>query len=554
MTRKPTYEELEQRLMKLEREQATQRQAEQMLREKLQFSERIFQSLLCGIYIHNVQKRRNDFVNPEYTTLTGWTLDEINNVITRHFKTLFHPEDLPRVREHYRHLMRAEDQDILGFEHRFRTKDGRWIWCFSRDNVFERNEQGEVVRFIGSFFDITERKHTEQALLQRDAILDAMNFGAEELIRSRNLNKNTVDHVLSRLGEATGVSRVYVYENQNGDTGFPLTVQRYGWTATGFAPRTGALPFKHGADQASGLGQWEEALRRGELVEAHVGKSSSENSDMLLGQGAQSVILVPLFVDRKWWGYMGFDACEAVRKWLNVEIEALTIAASMLGLAIERKQGEDRITASLKEKEVLLREIHHRVKNNLQVTSSLLNLQSRRVNDPSMLEVFKESENRIKAMALAHDKLYQSDSLASIKFRDYVEDIVRNQFISYGMNMDDVAIHMEIDDILIGIDIAAPCGMIISELVANSLKYAFPSGKKGSITLTFRILNDDQYEFMVKDDGIGLPDDLDVHSAASFGLYIVRMLAEGQLGGKIDTLCTKGTEYRIRFKTPTFSI
>lgn len=220
----------------------------------------------------------------------------------------------------------------------------------------------------------------------------------------------------------------------------------------------------------------------------------------------------------------------------------------------DRKKAEEQVKTSLKEKEVLLHEIHHRVKNNMQVTSSLLNLQSKRLKDKKIVEIFKESESRLKTMALVHDKLYQSENLADIKFKDYIDDLTKNQFVSYGVNTDNISINLEIEDIFLEIDLATSCGLIINELVLNSIKHAFPQGKEGEIKIVLRAVNEGEFELIVSDDGIGMPEDLDFESTNSFGLYIVKLITEGQLEGKIELIKKQGTEYHIQFKRSTYSM
>ena len=220
----------------------------------------------------------------------------------------------------------------------------------------------------------------------------------------------------------------------------------------------------------------------------------------------------------------------------------------------ERKQAEDHIKASLKEKEVLLSEIHHRVKNNMQVTSSLLNLQSKRIRDKKTVEIFKESEGRLKTMALVHDKLYRSENIANINFKEYIDDLLKNQLASYGVNTNNISVNIEIEDIFLEIDLATPCGLIINELVSNSLKYAFPHGKKGEIKIVLRAVNETEFELIVGDNGIGIHEDIDFENTDTFGLYLVNLLTKGQLEGKMELLREQGTEYCIRFKRPTYSM
>lgn len=216
--------------------------------------------------------------------------------------------------------------------------------------------------------------------------------------------------------------------------------------------------------------------------------------------------------------------------------------------AIERKRSEDQIKAALKEKEVLLKEIHHRVKNNLQVISSLLKLQSRSINDERTLEMFKESENRVRSMALIHEKLYRSRDLANIDFRGYTQDLVADLFQSYGAKAGKISLKKDIEDISLGVETAIPCGLIINELISNALRHAFPEGREGEIDITFRSSDEDKIELIISDNGIGIPTNFDIRNTKSLGLHLVNILAEDQLKGEIELDRTEGTKFLIKFR------
>jgi PAS domain S-box-containing protein len=211
----------------------------------------------------------------------------------------------------------------------------------------------------------------------------------------------------------------------------------------------------------------------------------------------------------------------------------------------DRKRAEEHIKQSLEEKKVLLREIHHRVKNNLQVISSLLNLQSAYIDDCQYREMFKESQNRVKSMSLIHEKLYQSENLANIDFEEYVRALTNGLIRSYGINTDKVSLEVEVDNVSLGIDTAIPCGLIINELVSNSLKHAFPGGK-GEILVSLHS-NNGITELTVKDNGVGIPEDIHIKNTTSLGLRLVCILAQDQLSGNITLMRTNGTEFRITF-------
>jgi PAS domain S-box-containing protein len=214
----------------------------------------------------------------------------------------------------------------------------------------------------------------------------------------------------------------------------------------------------------------------------------------------------------------------------------------------ERKQAEEQIRQSLKEKEILLREIHHRVKNNLQIVSSLLAHQAEYIQDKNVIDMFTESQNRILSMSLVHEKLYQSKDLAKIDFNEYINDMVAELIQSYEFNAGKITLNMNIENIPLDIGFAIPCGLIINELVTNSLKYAFPAGTQGEIRITLRSTDENMLELMVSDNGIGIPEDLDFRKTESLGLHLITTLAENQLHGEISLDRSKGTEFQIKFR------
>jgi two-component sensor histidine kinase len=215
----------------------------------------------------------------------------------------------------------------------------------------------------------------------------------------------------------------------------------------------------------------------------------------------------------------------------------------------DRKKAEAQIQKDLKEKEVLLKEIHHRVKNNLQIISSLLGLQARYIQDEKFLNIFKECQNRVRSMALVHEKLYQARDLAIIDFQEYVDFLIRGLYRSYGVSPEHIPYKIHVEDITIAIDLAVPCGLIINELVSNALKYAFPESfqEKGKIDIKLHQIDEKEVELVVRDNGIGLPKNIDLKKTKTLGLQLVSLLAESQLAGTAACDRKKGTRFQIRF-------
>lgn len=211
---------------------------------------------------------------------------------------------------------------------------------------------------------------------------------------------------------------------------------------------------------------------------------------------------------------------------------------------IKRRQAETQIKASLQEKEVMLKEIHHRVKNNLQIICSLLNLQSANIEDEQILSLFKESQNRVRLMALVHEKLYQSEGLERINLREYIQSLATYWQCSYEVAPNTVNINTDIEDIFLGIDTAVSCGLIVNEMVSNSLKYAFPNREKGTISIRARLTDRDFFSVEYKDNGIGLPPDFDIDGATTLGLQLISSLTE-QLDGELEVRSQNGTGFSL---------
>jgi two-component sensor histidine kinase len=215
----------------------------------------------------------------------------------------------------------------------------------------------------------------------------------------------------------------------------------------------------------------------------------------------------------------------------------------------ERKNMEEQLRQALKEKETLLREIHHRVKNNMQIISTLLKLQMRNAGDEKTRAMFRDSQNRILSMAMIHEKLYQSEGLHRIDLKDYIIDLAREVFTSFGDLSAGINLTTEINEIALGLDTAIPCGLIIIELLSNALKYAFPPDHgEGEIFIGLRSEDQGWFGLTVSDNGVGLPADLIIDRLKSLGLRLVSDLARYQLDGDMRISREQGTRVYVRFK------
>jgi PAS domain S-box-containing protein len=256
-------------------------------------------------------------------------------------------------------------------------------------------------------------------------------------------------------------------------------------------------------------------------------------------------------------GKVSFESFQVTKNGSTIPVEinshifklnGMDVAVSVARDITERKKNEKLIKKSLKEKELLLMEIHHRVKNNLMVISSLLNMQSRQIKDKEVLSLLKDSQSRARSMALIHEKLYSSD-LKRINFGEYIQDFTEELFKTYSINPH-VTLKMDVEDLMLDINTSIPLGLIVNELVSNSLKYAFASADKGNVTVKFHEKND-VYTLTVKDDGVGIPDDIDCLNTESLGMKLVTSLTE-QLDGELKIDTKRGTCFSISFREAEF--
>lgn len=302
--------------------------------------------------------------------------------------------------------------------------------------------------------------------------------------------------------------------------------------------------FNQGAEKIFGytreeiLGHNLEELLPPRFVEAHRGHvrdfSDSPMTSRTMGERRE------IFGRRK--GGIDFPAEASISK---AKVEDGWIFTVILRDITARKIADEAVRASLREKEVLLKEIHHRVKNNLQVVTSLLGLQSRTIEDGPARRMFQESQNRVHSMALIHESLYQSGNLSEINLPAYIDQLTSHLMRSYGVDASRVRICASVDDLRLTMDTAIPCGLIINELVSNSLKYAFPDGRCGTIGIQMRE-EGEHIRVEVSDDGVGLPEGVDFASTRSLGLRLVRTLA-GQLDAALERGNGPGTRTTLRF-------
>ena len=443
----------------------------------------IAQVSIDGTFLH---------VNEQLCHIMGYSKEEL---MSRTFMDITHEENLEISLEYRRLLLEGKIENFT-MEKKYRHKNGSIIFANLTSSLV-RNSEGEPNYFVSVFQDITERRLTELKVELQAAKLNAIIESSSHLIwtvdsriKLTSFNKNYAD----LLGKLYKVK-----------------------------------PF---------VGM---SLVEGEMVSTDDYNNFWRSKYELAFQGTPQHFETSI-IDK--------DGKESWREiYLNPIAGPDNKIKEVSGIGhdiTEKKQSEEKIKQSLKEKEVLLKEVHHRVKNNLQVISSILNLQSSYIKDVNTLNLLKESQNRIKSMAFIHESLYQTKDFTSINFSEYVVNLSKNLVHSYSSYDNDIELRLDIEDVFLNLDLAIPCGLIINELVSNSLKYAFPSGGSGEIVVKLNV-EDDNLKLVISDSGIGLPKDIDYRNTESLGLQLVVTLVD-QVNGSIKLDSKRGTKYTITFK------
>ena len=405
----------------------------------------------------------------------------------------------------------------------------RWMRLHSRP----RRMPGGSVVWDGVQIDITERKRAEEHL-QKDADRLAAVLEAQRKIGGAKLDYAPfLQFVLDRVSHLTGADGACLEIAEAGEMVYEA--------ATGLAAGFVGLRLK-AEGSMSGLCLASDELKRADDTETdpRVDREACQRI------GFRSMIVIPLRYDQHSFGVLKVMSRRVSAFDADTE-QKLRMMAGFLGVTVARKRADDLLKASLAEKEVMLKEIHHRVKNNLQIISSLVSMQVDTLTDERIRKELDDVRDRIRSMALVHEKLYQTDSLAQIDFADYAATMLRVLWNSHGALASKVRLNLMANPVMLPIETALPCGLILNELTGNTLKHAFPNGSDGEVTVGLE--HDAAAKAVclwVRDNGIGLSPDLDWRQSSSLGLRLVQLLA-GQLRGTVESGTGPGAEFRVTF-------
>ncbi len=417
------------------------------------------------------------------------------------------------------------------------TADRQWYQC--RDQAIHWPD-GRLVR-LEIATNITDRKQSEEISRLQGKFLKSLANAAQALLTSAELVP--YQDFLDIVGPASNAGSAFIFLTKNSPQGDLLLDRKGRWYSN---PEGAAKDEVLLQDRAYDdcLPNWYGTLNTGLVITTTADVCPEPERQLLLDQNIQTVLIIPIMIDSRFFGFIGFDNCISGITWSPMEQTYLEAAAFDLAQAIKRSRSEKLVRESLKEKEDLLREIHHRVKNNMQVVTSLLNLQARKITDQEALKAIRESQDRIQVMSLVHETLYRSDDLHSISMKEYFTRLAHDIIKLYPGS---VQCRITADDVTLSINDAIPVGLIANELVTNAFKHAFPDGRKGEIQIRLGKMDNDELELVVSDNGVGIADSIDLQKSKTLGLQLVSRLAEGQLGGTLEVVRENGSAFHVRF-------
>ncbi|HWQ20515.1 MAG TPA: PAS domain S-box protein [Methanotrichaceae archaeon] len=399
-------------------------------------------------------------------------------------------------KRHWQKLM-ERDGMVRSFQEKMKCRDGTDLWVEVSSRIV-RDAQGRAICYEGSLQDITERRLADEARQESEG-------------RFRTIFETTLSYIIIKDKEGR-----YVQIN-------PAMERRVGMSSSDAAGKTDV-----------------------DLFGPEIGEYIAEvDSRVVQGDVIEDDISLPIGDDQVIFHYVKAPMRDSSGRICGLYGIAQDMTAHM--------KDKERLTASLLEKEVLLREVHHRVKNNLQIISSLLSIQSRYLPDDQTSEMLNECRGRVRSMSLIHENLYKSENLARVNFAQYIRSLVMYIRQSFGDGARGINIRLDLDETFLNIDYAIPCGLIVNELVSNSLKHAFPDHRAGRISIELRSSKDGSVYLSVQDDGVGIPQSPEMGTPKSMGLQLVAALAK-QIKATLEIDGHDGTSFKIAFAVPVSEV
>ena len=540
------------------------KQAEQALQESEKRFRALFDSTPMPVGVVNVQTRQFIQVNAAHQAWLGYSNEDLAH---KTFLDITHPDDR-QTDDNLSSQMQSGEIDRINLQKRLVKKSGDVVWAEITAALI-RDECDRPLYSLCTMQDVTQAKQLLAAQQQAEAALRQQSQ-RDQLLRTitQQIHQSLkLDHILAiavaQVRQILNTERVLVFQLHPDGTGEVLQeaiadhcvrTQGDNWHNVQLEPHCYAF-YQQGIPRiVMNFDNDDCAIRPASYLRS-IGIRTKMTAPILqVGEPGMPTVL---------WGLLIVHSCDPERQWHTHEADLLQQIANQLAIALqqatlyqqsqielgERQQAEANLRSLVQEKDVLLKEVHHRVKNNLQIISSLLRMQSRLVDANTRL-LFQEAQNRVQSIASIHEHLYQSPDLSQLDFEEYVQILVNNLLRSYGVDSQTVQTVLEIEPIPLTLNLAIPCGLIINELVSNSLKYAFEHSQVGEIKIclagTSVVKNtiDNKIILTVQDNGVGISPNIDWQTSRSLGLRIVRTLV-GQMHGVVMLERDRGTVFRI---------
>ena len=456
------------------------------------------------------------------------------------FLNSVHPDDLERVKNSVDEALR--ENKTYHIDHRIVLPDGEVRTVHEHAEVIV-DESGKPIHMVGTVQDITERKLAEERIKHLNSVLNAIR-NVNQLIVTVRDRDSLLRKACDVLIDARGYDMVWLGSLSDGET-FDTVV------GSGFAEDVDR--FCESVMAGNHPPCIKKALAQEDII--IIADKSEECEDCFFASsclGKEAAIIRVKHAGRLF-GLLaisrvyGVAVDEDEKKLLEEVASDIALALRNMEMEEAHKAAEDRVKASLKEKEVLLREIHHRVKNNLQVVSSLLDMQARRATNKDIIDVLTESKDRINAMALIHAQLYESSDLSEINMKGFVNKLLMQLLQSYQVQGTKITPVVSVADYPIPISMAVPVGLIVNELLSNALKHAFVGRNEGKIEVRLTASEEGRINLTVSDNGVGLPAGFDIDKTGTLGLRLIKILTEDQLHGTLEVISEDGATFNIEF-------
>ncbi len=492
-------------------------------------------------------KANSAYLTPNLKAMLGYEEHEIGNRPDDFYQQV-HPDDLEIFKASIQNHFDTQSPSFA-LEYRMVHKDGTIRWMLGRGMAL-KDESGHPYRMTGAHTDITELKEVETALQYRIALEAFVTTMSTRFISlPADEIDNEINQALGIISKFVGSASTLIITAVEGGCDWNV---RYMWQDELLAPtlEIGAeIPID---DFSWGLKRLVELDYLHILDVANLPAEAQNEKDFLQSLGFNSFVAFPMFLHGSLYGLVGLANISKDKAWQSDNIGSLNLVSQMFVNALERKRVERQVQASLQEKEILLKEIHHRVKNNLQIVSSLLYLQSQQIEDDQIQEIFRESQNRITSMALIHENLYQTEDLVKIDLAGYISNLVDYLFQAYVYDPSTIDFKLDLAEVTLDIDIIIPCGLIITELISNFLRYAFPvsieaaANQSNKIWISLAPGEEEWIILTIGNNGRSLPEAVDNQHLETLGLKLVTRLVQ-QLRGTIEADHGPGNIYKIVF-------